>query len=290
MINIKQLTHRYKDYAASGNEYTLKTVLDGVNLDIADKEFVVILGPNGSGKSTLAMHLNVLLKPDEGTVWVDGRNTAVEEELYQIRDCVGMVFQNPDNQIIGATLEEDCAFGLEMRAVESGKIQKRVKDSLETTGLWNKRNVSPSQLSGGQKQMAAIAGVVACRPRCIVLDEPTAMLDTRSRAEIIGLLHDLNQEYGITVILITHHTDEAVNAHRIYLVNQGRVVIEGTPQKIFSDSETLKRLKMDVPQVTAAAEELRKQGYEFSSPVLTAEQFTDEFMALLHKDGKDRTL
>ena len=280
MIHISGLVHKFREYPPDGGEAVYKTALDGVNLDVEDGQFVVILGPNGSGKSTLARHLNVLLKPDEGTVWIDGRNTAVEEELWKIRDCVGMVFQNPDNQIIGTTVEEDCAFGLEMRGVKPAQIRARVEESLLTVGLPDKRQFSPSRLSGGEKQRLAIAGVVACRPRCVVLDEPTAMLDPHARAEVMELLHRLNVENQMTVVLITHHMVEAVGARRVIIMEHGRVAMDGSPEAVFSDLERLQTLHLEVPQVTAAAEQLRARGFPFSRPVLTEKQFAEEFLRI----------
>lgn len=280
MIRVSGLTHRYREYPPDGGDAVLKTALDGVSLDVEDGQFVVILGPNGSGKSTLARHLNVLLKPDEGTVWIDGRDAAAEEELWNIRDCVGMVFQNPDNQIIGTTVEEDCAFGPEIRAVEPEQIRARVEESLTTVGLLDQRRRSPSRLSGGEKQRLAIAGALACRPRCLVLDEPTAMLDPRARGEVLELLRRLNRESGLTVVLITHHMEEAVDAHRIFIMDRGRVALEGPPETVFADPDRLRALHLEVPQVTAAAAALRERGFGFSSPVLTRKQFTEEFLRL----------
>ena len=283
MIRISGLVHRFREYPSDGGEAVWKTALNGVSLNVEDGQFVVILGPNGSGKSTLARHLNVLLKPDEGTVWIDGLNAEVEQELWKIRDSVGMVFQNPDNQIIGTTVDEDCAFGLEVRGMEPVRIRKREEESLTTVNLLDKRDCSPTRLSGGEKQRLAIAGVVACRPRCIVLDEPTAMLDPRARAEVLDLLHGLNRENRITVILITHHMDEAVDAHRILIMDQGRIAMEGTPQAVFADLNRLRSLHLEVPQVTAVADRLHELGFDFTTPILTKSQFVTEFLRLSGK-------
>ena len=288
MIQISGLVHKYQEYPPDGGESVSKTALDGVSLDVEDGQFVVILGPNGSGKSTLARHLNVLLRPDEGVVWIDGHNAAVEKELWEIRDSVGMVFQNPDNQIIGTTVDEDCAFGLEIRGVEPARTRRRVEESLKTVNLLEKRECSPSRLSGGEKQRLAIAGVVACRPRCIVLDEPTAMLDPRARAEILELLHQLNREKQMTVILITHHMEEATQAHHIFIMDKGRVAMEGTPEKVFSNLKRLRALHLEVPQVTAVADQLRAHGFEFSTPILTQSQFVTEFFRIYGKRTEEK--
>lgn len=279
MINIKDLVHRYTVWETEEKQ-TKKTVLDGVTLDIPAGQFVAILGPNGSGKSTLAKHLNVLLLPDEGTVWIDGKNTADRKVLGDIRDEVGMVFQNPDNQIVGTSVEEDVAFGPENKNLSSEKIQQTVADSLGAVGLLHKRKVSPSRLSGGQKQRVAIAGVLAGNPGCIVLDEPTAMLDPKSRKEVLRVVRKLNREKGITIILITHHTDEVVHADKVILMKQGHIVNAGTPEEIFSDLSALHDVKMDVPQVTELAHRLKCQGIPVKTPVLTEEDLVVQLMEL----------
>ena len=221
--------------------------------------------------------MNVLLLPDEGAVWIDGKDTSMVEELNKIRDQVGMVFQNPDNQIIGTTVEEDVAFGLENRGAESSLIRKRVDESLCSVGMISKRKALPYNLSGGQKQRVAIAGVLSCLPGCIVFDEPTAMLDPHSRKEVISIIKKINREEKTTVVLITHHMDEAVDADRIILMSGGDIAAEGTPREIFSDMNLLKKYKMDIPQVTELANRLRKSGVPFSNPVLSEEQFMEEF-------------
>ncbi len=239
MINIKNLVHRYTIWE-SDTKKSKKTVLDDVTLDISPGQMVAVLGPNGSGKSTLAKHLNVLLLPDEGTVWIDGKDTKDVSALWNIRSNVGMVFQNPDNQIVGTSVEEDVAFGPENKNLPSEVIQERVADSLRAVGLLHKRKSSPFRLSGGQKQRVAIAGALAGAPKCIVLDEPTAMLDPAARKEVINVINRLNKEAGITIILITHHTDEVVGADKIILMNQGHIIREGTPEELFDDISILK--------------------------------------------------
>lgn len=275
MIKIKDLVHRYTIWE-NQNKKNKKTVLDGISFDIPSGQFVAVLGANGSGKSTLAKHLNVLLLPDEGTVWIDGKDTRDQEKLWKIRTEVGMVFQNPDNQIIGTSVEEDVAFGPENRNMPSGEIRERVLKSLTAVDLQDKRKISPSRLSGGQKQRVAIAGVLACTPKCLVLDEPTAMLDPKSRVEVMKAVHALNKKQGLTVILITHHMDEAVDADRIFLMKEGKVVKCGTPKEIFCNTGLLRELKLDVPQVTELADRLSEKGVPFRLPVLREEDFIEQ--------------
>lgn len=286
MIAIKNLVHRYTIWE-SDTKKSKKTVLDDVTLDISPGQLVAILGPNGSGKSTLAKHLNVLLLPDEGTVWIDGKDTKDAKALWDIRSTVGMVFQNPDNQIVGTSVEEDVAFGPENKNLPSCLIQEKVADSLRAVGLLHKRKSSPFRLSGGQKQRVAIAGALAGTPRCIVLDEPTAMLDPTARKEVIHVIHKLNKEAKITIVLITHHTDEVVGADKIILMNQGHIIQEGTPKEVFDNFELLKKVKMDVPQVTELAWNLARQGIPIKTPVLTEEQFVIEMMRI-YENGKSR--
>lgn len=287
MIKIEDLIHRYTVWE-SETEKSKKTVLDGISLDIPSGQFVGILGANGSGKSTLAKHLNVLLLPDKGTVWIDGKKTEDRAALWEIREKVGMVFQNPDNQIIGTSVEEDVAFGPENKNLESDVIQKRVTSSLKEVGLLEKRKSSPFRLSGGQKQRVAIAGVLAGLPEYIVLDEPTAMLDPKSRKEVLKVIHDLNKQNGITVILITHHTDEVVGADQIIVMDKGHIVGKGTPREIFQNLELLRSVKMDVPQVTELAQRLYKAGVPMELPVLTEEQFVEQIMRMKgHMEAED---
>lgn len=275
MITIKDVVFQY-DVWKSETEKVKKIVLDGISLEIPSGQFMAIMGPNGCGKSTLAKQLNVLLLPEKGTVWIDGKVTSDVEKLWDIRTEVGMVFQNPDNQIVGTSVEEDVAFGPENKNLPPGTIRERVISSLQAVGLLHKRQVSPSRLSGGQKQRVAIAGALAGRPNCIVLDEPTAMLDPRARKEVIRVAKKLNREEGITIILITHHTDEVVDADRIILMEKGKIVKAGTPREIFADLEMLCRVKMDVPQVTELAYRLSQKGIPISLPVLTEEELVSE--------------
>ncbi len=242
MIKIENLVHKYTIWKDE-NIKSEKTALDGISLDIPSGQFLAILGPNGSGKSTLAKHLNVLLLPNEGTVWIDGKDTHAKERLWEIRSQVGMVFQNPDNQIIGTSVEEDVAFGPENKNIEPEKIRKIVETVLRKVKLWDRRKASPSRLSGGQKQRLATADALAGLPACLVLDEPTAMLDPDSRKEVINIVKELNRKEGMTIILITHHTDEVVDADRIVLMKDGKIIGDDIPKKIFADYELLKRQK-----------------------------------------------
>lgn len=279
MIRIENLIHKY-DFWESDNRKIKKTVLDGVSFDIPSGQFLAVLGPNGCGKSTLARHLNALLLPDEGTVWIDGKNTSDQQALWDIRKAVGMVFQNPDNQIIGTTVEEDVAFGPENRCVSSEEIRARVEQSLSAVGLLHKRKTSPSRLSGGQKQRVAIAGVKACQTSCIVFDEPTAMLDPAARRKVLELIRYLNKEAGVTTILITHHMDEVVDADSILLMDHGRIIKRGTPAEIFMDPELLKSVKLEAPQVTELADRLHKRGFPVRIPVLHEEELTDAVVSV----------
>lgn len=278
-IRIKDLVHRYTVWESNTTK-SKKTVLDGISLDIPSGQFIAILGANGSGKSTLAKHLNVLLLPDEGTVWIDGKKTEDRKALWEIREKVGMVFQNPDNQIIGTSVEEDVAFGPENKNLEPEIIQERVYESLKEVGLLHKRKSSPFRLSGGQKQRVAIAGALAGMPECIVLDEPTAMLDPKARREVLQLIKALNQKKGITIILITHHTDEVIDADKIILMEKGHIIKTGTPRELFLDLDLLRRVRMDVPQVTELAYRLNARGIPIELPVLTEEELIDRIMAV----------
>ena len=266
MIKIENLVHKYTIWKDE-NTKSEKTVLDGISLDIPSGQFVAILGPNGSGKSTLAKHLNVLLLPNEGTVWIDGKDTHAKERLWEIRSQVGMVFQNPDNQIIGTSVEEDVAFGPENKNIEPEKIRKIVETVLRKVKLWDRRKASPSILSGGQKQRLATADALAGLPACLVLDEPTAMLDPDSRKEVINIVKELNRKEGMTIILITHHTDEVVDADRIVLMKDGKIIGDDIPKKIFVDYELLKKAKMDIPPVVELGMRLEKQQIGLEGPV-----------------------
>ena len=282
MIKIENLVHKYTIWKDE-NTKSEKTVLDGISLDIPSGQFVAILGPNGSGKSTLARHLNVLLLPDEGKVWIDGKDTQAKERLYEIRSRVGMVFQNPDNQIVGTSVEEDVAFGPENKNVEPEKIRRIVEDVLRKVRLWEKRKTPPSKLSGGQKQRLATADALAGIPECLVLDEPTAMLDPSSRKEVINIVKELNQKEGMTIILITHHTDEVVDADRIILMKDGKIIGDDTPKKIFADHSLLKSAKMDIPPVVELSMRLKKQNIGLDEPVLHEQEMIRKNREIIQK-------
>ena len=279
MIKIENLVHKYTIWKDE-NTKSEKTVLDGISLDIPSGQFVAILGPNGSGKSTLAKHLNVLLLPNEGTVWIDGKDTHAKERLWEIRSQVGMVFQNPDNQIIGTSVEEDVAFGPENKNIEPEKIRKIVETVLRKVKLWDRRKASPSILSGGQKQRLETADALAGLPACLVLDEPTAMLDPDSRKEVINIVKELNRKEGMTIILITHHTDEVVDADRIVLMKDGKIIGDDIPKKIFADYELLKKAKMDIPPVVELGMRLEKQQIGLEGPVLQEQEMIEKIVKL----------
>ena len=272
IIKAFNLGFDYLKYDEDGNVQDTQRAVDDVNLDIEAGDFVAILGHNGSGKSTLAKHMNALLLPSEGTIWVDDMDTSKEQELWKIRQKAGMVFQNPDNQIIGTVVEEDVGFGPENMGVPTEDIWKRVDDSLEKTGMTAYRHHSPNKLSGGQKQRVAIAGVVAMHPQCIVLDEPTAMLDPNGRKEVLEAVSELNKKENVTVILITHYMEEVIHADKVYVMDSGSVVMQGTPKEIFSQVDTLKQYRLDVPQVTLLAHELHEAGVDIPEGILTTEE------------------
>ena len=272
IIKAFKLGFDYLKYDEDGNVEATQRAVNDVNLDIEAGDFVAVLGHNGSGKSTLAKQMNALLIPSEGTMWVDDMNTAKEPELWKIRQRAGMVFQNPDNQIIGTVVEEDVGFGPENMGVPTEEIWKRVDDSLKKTGMTAYRYQSPNKLSGGQKQRVAIAGVVAMRPSCIVLDEPTAMLDPNGRKEVLKAVSELNKKENVTVVLITHYMEEVIHANKVYVMDGGNVVMQGTPREIFSQVETLKKYRLDVPQVTLLAHELHKAGVDIPEGILTKEE------------------
>ena len=272
IIKAFKLGFDYLKYDEDGNVEATQRAVNDVNLDIEAGDFVAVLGHNGSGKSTLAKQMNALLIPSEGTMWVDEMDTAKEPELWKIRQRAGMVFQNPDNQIIGTVVEEDVGFGPENMGVPTDEIWKRVDDSLKKTGMTAYRYQSPNKLSGGQKQRVAIAGVVAMRPSCIVLDEPTAMLDPNGRKEVLEAVSELNKKENVTVILITHYMEEVIHANKVYVMDGGNVVMQGTPREIFSQVETLKKYRLDVPQVTLLAHELHKAGVDIPEGILTKEE------------------
>ncbi len=272
IIKAFKLGFDYLKYDEDGNVEATQRAVNDVNLDIEAGDFVAVLGHNGSGKSTLAKQINALLIPSEGTMWVDDMDTAKEPELWKIRQKAGMVFQNPDNQIIGTVVEEDVGFGPENMGVPTDEIWKRVDDSLKKTGMTAYRYQSPNKLSGGQKQRVAIAGVVAMRPSCIVLDEPTAMLDPNGRKEVLKAVSELNKKEKVTVVLITHYMEEVIHANKVYVMDGGNVVMQGTPREIFSQVETLKKYRLDVPQVTLLAHELHKAGVDIPEGILTKEE------------------
>ena len=269
IIETKDLVFEYIRRDDEGNVEGIVKAVDEVNLDIQQGDFIAILGHNGSGKSTLAKHMNVILYPTEGSVWVDGKNTEDESQLWNIRQSAGMVFQNPDNQIIGQVVEEDVGFGPENMGVPTAQIWERVEESLKAVGMYKYRKHSPNKLSGGQKQRVSIAGVLAMHPKCIILDEPTAMLDPKGRKEVLRAVRALNDVEGITVILITHYMEEIIHADKVFVMNQGKIAMEGTPREIFSQVEKLKELHLDVPQVTLLAYELKKQGIDLPDGILT---------------------
>lgn len=283
MIKTDNLIFEYEKRDEEGNVIGTHRAIDEVNLDIEPGQFIAILGHNGSGKSTLAKHMNAILVPSGGTMWVDGKDTKEEENLWDVRQTAGMVFQNPDNQIIGNIVEEDVGFGPENLGVPTDEIWKRVDESLEAVGMTAYRLKSPNKLSGGQKQRVAIAGVMAMRPQCIILDEPTAMLDPNGRKEVIATLHELNQKEGITVLLITHYMEEAIDADRIIVMDDGRLVMDGTPREIFSRVKELKEYRLDVPQVTELAWELKEAGVKLSAGILTMEELMRELLPLFQE-------
>ena len=275
IIKAVKLAFDYLKYDEDGNVQETPRAVDGVDIDIKEGQFVAILGHNGSGKSTFAKHINALLLPSDGTIWIDGINTSEEPELWKVRQKAGMVFQNPDNQIIGTVVEEDVGFGPENMGVPTEDIWKRVNESLEKTGMTAYRHHSPNKLSGGQKQRVAIAGVMAMRPKCIVLDEPTAMLDPNGRKEVLAAVHQLNKQENVTVVLITHYMEEVIDADHVIVMDGGHVVMEGTPREIFSQVETLKKYRLDVPQVTLLAHELKQSGVDIPDGILTTEELVN---------------
>ena len=272
IIKTKNLTFEYIRRDEEGNVEGITTAIDDVSLDIQQGDFIAILGHNGSGKSTLAKHMNAILYPTEGTVWVDGKDTSDEKNLWEIRQKAGMVFQNPDNQIIGQVVEEDVGFGPENLGVPTKEIWERVEESLKAVGMYEFRKYSPNKLSGGQKQRVSIAGVIAMHPKCIVLDEPTAMLDPNGRKEVIRAVRALNDVENITVILITHYMEEIIHANKVFVMDKGKIAMKGTPREIFSQVEKLKQLRLDVPQVTLLAYELKKSGVPLPDGILTKEE------------------
>ncbi|MBS1317441.1 MAG: energy-coupling factor transporter ATPase [Lachnospiraceae bacterium] len=272
IIEAAKLAFEYKKYDENGEvEETIRAV-DGVDLDVKKGDFVAILGHNGSGKSTLAKQINAILSPTDGTLYVDGMDVREERNIWDVRKTAGMVFQNPDNQIIGTVVEEDVGFGPENMGIPTEEIWERVEESLKSVGMWEYRKNSPNKLSGGQKQRVAIAGVVAMHPKCIVLDEPTAMLDPNGRKEVIRTVRALNQVEKVTVLLITHYMEEVIYADKVIVMDDGKVVMQGTPEEIFAQVDTLKKYRLDVPQVTLLAHELKKAGVDLPDCVLSKEE------------------
>lgn len=284
IIKTRDLTFEYIRRNEDGGVEGITTAVDDVNLDVMPGDFIAILGHNGSGKSTLAKHFNAILMPTEGTVWVDGMDTEDADKLWDIRQKAGMVFQNPDNQIIGQVVEEDVGFGPENMGVPTKEIWERVEESLKAVGMYEYRKYSPNKLSGGQKQRVSIAGVLAMHPKCIVLDEPTAMLDPGGRKEVIRAARALNDVERVTIILITHYMEEIIHADKVFVMDKGKIAMQGTPREIFSQVEKLKELRLDVPKVTLLSYELQKSGLPLPDGILTVKELTDALTAL--RDGR----
>lgn len=278
MIQAEELVYEYEKRDEEGNVIGMNRAVDNVDIDVSPGQFVAILGHNGSGKSTLAKHINAILVPTGGTMWVNGRDTRDPDELMNVRQSAGMVFQNPDNQIIGTVVEEDVGFGPENLGVPTEEIWKRVEESLKAVGMIEYRTHSPNKLSGGQKQRVAIAGVIAMTPQCIVLDEPTAMLDPNGRKEVLETVQELRRRKNVTVILITHYMEEVIDADKVYVMDSGHVVMQGTPREIFSQADELKKYHLDVPQATMLAEELRKRGMKLPKGILRREELVEHLV------------
>lgn len=276
IVETKDLVFEYIRRDEEGNVEGITRAVDNVSLSIRQGDFIAVLGHNGSGKSTLAKHINAILYPTEGTVWVNGMDTSDDEKLWDVRQSAGMVFQNPDNQIIASVVEEDVGFGPENIGIETDEIWSRVLESLKAVGMLKYRKHSPNKLSGGQKQRVAIAGVLAMQPKCIVLDEPTAMLDPLGRADVLRTVHELNRKKGVTILLITHYMEEAADADRIYVMDKGSIVMQGTPRQIFSRPEELKSHRLDVPQITLLAHNLRRKGLDIPEGILTRQELLQE--------------
>ena len=280
IVEAKNLTFEYIRRDEEGNVEGITTAVDNVNIDIKAGDFVAVLGHNGSGKSTFAKHLNALVMPTEGTVYVDGMDTKDSGNTLSIRQTAGMVFQTPDNQIVGTLVDEEVGFGPENIGVPTEEIWERVEKSLKAVGMYQFRNASPNKLSGGQKQRVAIAGIVAMKPKCIVLDEPTAMLDPLGRKEVLNVLHELNRKENVTIILITHYMEEVIDADYVYVMDGGKLVMDGTPRQIFTQVEMLKSMRLDVPQVTELAYELKKAGLPIKDGIIRNEELVEELKRL----------
>ena len=288
MIQTEKLVYEYEKRDEEGNVIGTSRAIDEVDIEAKEGQYIAILGHNGSGKSTLAKHLNAILMPTEGSVWVNGKNTSNPDELWNVRQSAGMVFQNPDNQIIGTVVEEDVGFGPENLGVPTDEIWQRVEESLKAVGMIEYRHHSPNKLSGGQKQRVAIAGVVAMEPKCIVMDEPTAMLDPVGRREVLKTVHKLRKQKKVTVILITHYMEEVVDADKIFVMDHGKVVMEGSPKEIFSKVDELKSYRLDVPQVTILADELRKRGLDIPKGILRKEELVEAVERLTSENGEKK--
>ncbi len=286
IIKASKVVHEYIRRDEEGNVESIQTALDHVDLDVKAGDFIAVLGHNGSGKSTLAKHINALLAPSEGALWIDGKDSSVFENLYEIRRTAGMVFQNPDNQIIASVVEEDVGFGPENMGVATEEIWKRAKESLKSVGMLKYRKHSPNRLSGGQKQRVAIAGVMAMEPKCIVLDEPTAMLDPNGRKEVLRAVHELNKKKGVTILLITHYMEEVVGADFVYVMDQGKIIMQGSPREIFSEVDTLKEHRLDVPQITLLAHELCEAGIPVPEGILTRQELIRELVRLYRREAE----
>lgn len=278
IIRTRGLVHDFIRRDEDDNVESITTALDHIDLDVKEGQFIAILGHNGSGKSTLAKHINALLSATEGTIWVDGMDVSEEENIIPVRKAAGMVFQNPDNQIIANIVEEDVAFGPENIGVPTEEIWERVEKSLSAVRMTKYRNHSPNKLSGGQKQRVAIAGVMAMEPKCIVFDEPTAMLDPNGRKDVLKAAHELNKTKGVTILLITHYMEEVVDADYVYVMENGKIIMDGTPREIFSRVDELKAHRLDVPQMTLLADELRKAGLPIHKGILTREELVAEIL------------
>ena len=277
MIKCNNVSFKYR---ANEEEQEEKYAVNDVSFEVEKGEFLVVLGHNGSGKSTIAKHMNAILVPSEGTVIIDGLDTTKEENLWEIRAKAGMVFQNPDNQLVATIVEEDVAFGPENLGIEPTEIRKRVDESLKKVGMYEYRRHAPHLLSGGQKQRIAIAGILAMKPQCIIFDEPTAMLDPSGRKEVLSHIKDINKKYGITIILITHYMDEAAQADRVIVMDEGKIILEGTPRNVFANVEKMKKIGLDVPQVTELAYELKKSGISIDTNILNIGEMVDALCQL----------
>lgn len=286
MKNIIEIENLHFSYAAADDGSEPAEVLKGIDLTIGEGEFVAVLGHNGSGKSTLAKHLNGILIPTSGKVIVDGIDTSDEDRLFDLRQRAGMVFQNPDNQIVSSVVEEDVAFALENLGVPYEEMRRRVDEALKDVNMYDFRMHSPSQLSGGQKQRVAIAGIIAMRPKCIILDEPTAMLDPQGRKEVMATVKRLNRDYGTTIVLITHYMDEAAKCGRVVVIDKGRISLDGVPGKVFSQVELMKKIGLDVPQVTELVYELRKAGFDIPKEIISEEECTEALLKLFKEEDR----